>query len=89
MLNVLDGAQGQDLQCITNKLAAANLFTRTIDPELDGANDQVTYSGDSDAAAARSFLASVTSDPTTVPGQYEIIPWMKTNIADSGDQILH
>ena len=58
MLNVLNGAVGGgDLQSVNNKLDAANLFTRTIDPELDGSNFQVTYAGDGDAIAGRNFLA--------------------------------
>ena len=35
MLNVLNGAQNEDLLSVNNKLTAANLFTKTIDPELD------------------------------------------------------
>jgi hypothetical protein len=45
MLNLIDGIgpTGVDRTTFDNKLAAANLFTRTIDPELDGLNLQVTY----------------------------------------------
>jgi len=89
MLNVLYGAQNEDLQSVNNKVTAANLFTRTIDPELDGNNFQVTYAGEGDAIAGRNFLASVTSDPTTVPTQYETTAYMKSNIADPGDPILN
>jgi hypothetical protein len=88
MLNVLYGAQNEDLQSINNKLAAANLFTRIIDPEFDGRNFMVTYAGNSDAIAARAFLASVTDDPTTVPTQDEATEYTQTYIADPGDQIL-
>ena len=88
MLNILDGAQNQDLQSVNDKLAAANLFTRTIDPELDGTNFRVTYAGNRDAAAARTFLASVTSDPATVPTQAQTTTYMKNCIANLGDQIL-
>jgi hypothetical protein len=89
MLNVLYGAQNEDLQSINNKLAAANLFTRTIDPELDGTDFQATYSGNADAIAGRNFLAFVTWNPTTVPTQYETTVYMKSNIADPGDPILN
>jgi hypothetical protein len=89
MLNVLYGAQNEDLRSINNKLAAANLFTRTIDPELDGANFQVTYAGEQDAIAARTFLVSVTENPATVPTQDETTVNMKSYIADSGDPILN
>jgi hypothetical protein len=89
MLNVLYGSQNQDLQSINNKLAAANLFTRTIDPELDGMNFQVTYAGEGDAIKARTFLASVTADPATVPTKDGTAMYMKSNIADPGDPILN
>jgi hypothetical protein len=89
MLDVLYGAQNEDLQSINNKLATANLFTRTIDPELDGLNFQVTYAGDADAIKARSFVSSVTDNPATVPTQEATTTWMKTNIADPGDPILN
>jgi hypothetical protein len=89
MLNVLYGAQNEDLQSINNKLTAANLFTRTIDPELDGANFQLTYAGDGDVIAARNFLASVTWNPVTVPTQDETTAYIKTHIANPGDPILN
>jgi hypothetical protein len=87
MLNVLYGAQNEDLQSVNNKLAAANLFTRTIDPELDGMNFQVTYAGDGDAIAGRNFLAFVTWNSWTVPTQDETTAYMKSNIADHSDPI--
>lgn len=89
MLNILDGAQNEDLLSVNNKLTAANSFTRTIDPELDGYDFQVTYAGNSDAIAGRDYLASVTWDPTTVPTQEEITSYMQTYIADPGDPILN
>lgn len=88
MLNVLYGAQNEDLQSITNKLSAANLFTKTIDPELDGLNFLVTYAGEGDAIKGRGFLASVTDDGATVPSQDAITTYMKENIANPGDLIL-
>jgi hypothetical protein len=88
MLNVLYGAQNEDLTTLTNKLAASNLFTRAIDPELGGLNFQVTYAGNQDASAARTFLASVTDDGTTIPTQDAMTTWMKNNIANPGDPIL-
>jgi len=89
MLNVLYGAQNEDLQSINNKLTAANLFTRTIDPELDCRDFQVTYAGNADAIAARNFLAFVTWNPVTVPTQDETTAYIKTNIANPGDPILN
>jgi hypothetical protein len=89
MLNVLDGAQNSDLASVNNKLTAANLFTKTIDPELDGTNFQVTYAGEGDVINARSFLDSVTQDPATIPTQNATTTYMKSNIADPGDPILN
>jgi len=88
MLDVLHGAQNEDLQSVNNKLATANLFTRTIDPELDGTNFQVTYAGDADVISARDFLAAVTWDPATVPSQDQTTAYMKSHIANPGDPIL-
>jgi len=88
MLNVLYGAQDNDLQSVNNKLAAANLFTNVIDPELDGYNFQVTYAEEADAKAGRAFLASVTWDPATVPTRDEVTTYMKADIADAGDPIF-
>ena len=88
MLNVLYGAQNEDLLSVSNKLAASNLFTRTIDPDLDGLNFQVTYSGDADVVSGRSFVASVTDDTGTVPTQDETTTYMRSKIADPGDAIL-
>jgi len=88
MLNVLYGAQNEDLQSVNNKVTAANLFTRTIDPELDGADFQATYSGDADAQKARDSLSTITSNPATIPTQAEIAAYIQDDIADSGDPIL-
>ena len=87
MLNILNAAQNEDLLSVNNKLTAANLFTRTIDPELDGSNFQVTYAGDGDVIAGRNFLAFVTSNLVTVPTQGETTAYIQTNIADPGDAI--
>ncbi len=86
MLNILNGAQNADLQSVNNKLTASNLFTRTIDPELDGANFQVTYSGDGDVIAARNFL-SLYATSVKVPTQAETTAYIQTNIANPGDPI--
>jgi hypothetical protein len=89
MLNVLYGAQNEDLQSVNNKVTAANLFTWTIDPDLNGANFQATYSGDTDAQKARNFLSTVGWDPATILTQAEVTLFIKNNIADPGDPILN
>jgi hypothetical protein len=86
MLDILYGAtQGVDLQSVNNKVTASNLFTRTIDPDLDGVNPQATYAGDADAQKARDFLSTVGWDPTTVPTQDEITAYIQAFIADPND----
>ncbi|MEM2592688.1 MAG: DUF4214 domain-containing protein, partial [Thermofilaceae archaeon] len=88
MLDILNGAQNEDKLAIQNKLKAANLFTETIDPGLDGRDIQATYNGDTDAAKARDWLKNVTWDPWTLPTESETKDFIKSNIADSGDPIL-
>jgi hypothetical protein len=88
MLDILNGAQNEDLQSVNNKVAAAGLFTKTIDPELGGSNLQATYVGEGDAIAARDFLLSVSSAPETVPTQDQTTAYIRGYIADNGDSIL-
>jgi hypothetical protein len=87
MLKVLDGAKNEDLQSVKSKLSAANLFTMTIDPDLDGSNFQVSYVGEGDAIAGRNFL-SLYATSVKVPTQVETTAYIKANIADHGDGIL-
>jgi len=88
MLNVLYGAQNDDLVTLYNKLTASQMFTKTIDPELDGSNYRVTYTGDADAVVARQFLSLVTSAKSSIPTQSQITEYIKSYIADPGDAIL-
>ncbi len=52
---ILDGAQGDDVATVNNKIEAANLFTSS----LDTGAEVVAYQGDEAAAAGRAFLAAV------------------------------
>jgi hypothetical protein len=88
MPNTLNGAQNSDLASVNNKLATASLFTRTINPGLDGANFQATYAGEQDVINGRVFLASVTWDSNIVPTQAETTLYIKGHIADPGDPTL-
>ncbi|NUN61723.1 MAG: hypothetical protein HUU13_11615 [Burkholderiaceae bacterium] len=88
MLNILNGAQGDDAVAVANKLEVANLFTTTLDPEQDGIGPfQATYNA-ADEQAARDWLATVTSDPATRKTESEVVSDIQTAIADSGDAIL-
>ncbi|MCJ8510523.1 DUF4214 domain-containing protein [Rhizobium lemnae] len=61
-INILDGATGSDLAIVNNKIAAANLYTAS----LDTGAEVVAYSGTGAADAGRAFISGVT---TTVPTQ--------------------
>lgn len=88
MLNILNGAQGDDAVAVANKLEVANLFTTALDPEQDGIGPfQATYNA-ADEQAARDWLATVTSDPATRKTESQVVTDIQTAIADSGDAIL-
>lgn len=87
VLDILYGAVGGvDLQSVNNKVTAAKLFTRTIDPDLNGANFQVTYADNPDAIKGREFLSTL-AGPTTVPTQSQVTAYIRANIADTNDPI--
>jgi hypothetical protein len=65
----------QDLASVSNKLAAANLFRKTIE------DFQCNYTGDPVAQRAPAFLATVTSDPGTMPTQDELRVFFTTPIS--------
>lgn len=62
-INILDGAQGSDLEIVNNKIVAANAFTAAIDlpDEIAG------YRGNDAAVAGRAFLTPITADDATIP----------------------
>jgi len=95
MLGILNGAQGADLVSVNNKLDAANLFTNTIDPGLNGPPYEANYSNDLDARDirldvidARTWLSGVTSNVGTIPTQVETTAFIQDHIANLGDPIL-
>lgn len=61
-LQLTYSAQGTDADVIANKLAAATSFTTNIDTVAEA----VGYSGNTAAATARTWLATVTSDAASV-----------------------
>ncbi|WP_298804098.1 DUF4214 domain-containing protein [uncultured Rhizobium sp.] len=62
-INILDGAKGDDLATVNNKVTAANAFTAAIDTP----DELAAYRGDAAAAQGRAFLSPITSDASTVP----------------------
>jgi len=88
MLNILDGAQNEDLIILQNKIESANNFTKAIDPELDGKNLLATYEGNEDAEKGREFLKDVGATIDTVKTTQDAQVFIKENIADEGDALL-
>jgi hypothetical protein len=95
-LDILNGARNEDAVAIQNKLIVADRFTSAVDgrplsdPDFGtGTSFAATYAGNADAQAARAFLATVTSNPATVPSQAQVIQEIQTHIADPGDSILN
>ncbi|MFH1147477.1 MAG: DUF4214 domain-containing protein [Pseudomonadota bacterium] len=82
-LNILDGARNDDLSAAKNKLQVANVFTRAIDPELDGLALEVTYRGDADAQKAREFLMVINASQDYA--DYDVAKYIWANIADPDD----
>ncbi|RRD41931.1 fibronectin type III domain-containing protein, partial [Comamonadaceae bacterium OH3737_COT-264] len=65
VLDILNGAKGEaHMAAVGNKMEAAAMFVRLLDPELDGSKVQATYD-EKDEAAARHWLAGITSRATT------------------------
>jgi Ca2+-binding RTX toxin-like protein len=95
VLDILNGARNADAVAIANKLAVANQFTSAVDGRSlsdpafgTGTSFAATYAGNADAQAARAFLATVTSNPATVPSQAQVIQQIQNQIADPGDPLL-
>ena len=67
-VSIVDGAQDSDKAIVDNKVAAADLFTESLDTqaEIDA------YVGTGAADAGRAFLTPVTGDPATIPTQQAI-----------------
>ncbi|RMW95024.1 DUF4214 domain-containing protein [Allofranklinella schreckenbergeri] len=83
-LNILNGAQGNDLTAIKNKLDAAEKFTKVLDPELDGAGALATYNAE-DAVAVRKWLAGV--DAVNRVSEDQVKSFIKTTVASPTDPI--
>ncbi|GHA27786.1 hypothetical protein GCM10007989_24600 [Devosia pacifica] len=67
-INILDGAQNEDAQIIQNKLAAAEVFTASLDtPE-----EIAAYSGDNAETYGQQYLNQVTADPDSIPTGAEV-----------------
>lgn len=90
-LAVLQGAQGSDAGAVLNKVQVANAFTVAVDGRAltdatfgQGTSFAATYNG-ADISAARTFLAGVTANPSSVPSNAQIGNFVSTSIANPGD----
>jgi len=67
-IDILAGSQGTDAVVVDNRVAAANLFTASLDtPE-----EIAAFVGDGAAEIARQLIQGVTADPATIPSQEQI-----------------
>ncbi|RMX01778.1 DUF1566 domain-containing protein [Allofranklinella schreckenbergeri] len=65
---ILKGAQNDDKRAIESKLAAANFFSRTVDADLDGNGQQVTYDRQ-DEATVRGWMREIVAGKVPTPEQ--------------------
>lgn len=81
-INIAQGAQGDDLETLNNKIVAANAFTTAINTpdELAG------YRGDASAAQGRLFLTGITADDATIPSASATDAALAAAVAASGPQ---
>jgi hypothetical protein len=81
-VSIVDGAQDGDKAIVDNKVAAADLFTASLDTqaEIDA------YVGTDAADAGRAFLAPVTGDPETIPTQESVDETILTVANPDGGQ---
>lgn len=75
-INILDGAAGADKTTIDAKIAAANLFTNSLDTPAEIA----AYTGDAAAALARNYISGINANnPGTEAGVNAVIQNVVTN----------
>jgi len=77
-LDILNGAQNDDLTLITKKLVVSADFTAAMQSDADA---MVAYSGTTAAATARAMLEAVTADS----GDVDVNTVLTTIISDSSD----
>ncbi len=84
ILDILQGAQGEDAAAIANKLDAAQMFTWLLDPDADGEVQASFDAGDLDIV--RQWLQGITTD-TEAPGTGTIYGLIREEVAGVGDPI--
>ncbi len=72
---IVDGVQNDDVEILTNKVAAAKAFTDAIDADAN-----VTYDGDSAATVARNWLATVDGDADNLTAALESLADQVTDL---------
>ncbi|RMX00261.1 Ig-like domain repeat protein [Allofranklinella schreckenbergeri] len=81
---ILQGAQNDDKRAIEHKLAAANFFTRTVDDDLDGRNQQVTYDWQ-DEVHVRTWMRQITASNVPTPEQTR--DFVREKVASARDPV--
>ncbi|MDO4705748.1 MAG: hypothetical protein Q4A98_06020 [Comamonadaceae bacterium] len=81
---ILQGAQNDDKRAIEHKLAAANFFTRTVDADLDGKDQQVTYV-QKDEETVRQWMRGITA--AAVPTPEQVRDFMRGQVAAPSDSL--
>jgi Ca2+-binding RTX toxin-like protein len=76
-INILDGAQGADLQVVNTKIAAADRYTQRLDLPAEVA----AYNGSAAAEQGRAFLTPITA---TIPTDAQIDAAIATMVAAAG-----
>lgn len=88
VLDILNGATGEDAEAIANKLSYCNTFVSVLDPDGDYAGPfQATYNSD-DAAAVRRLLKNITSQTQAISRnsvEQDVVDF----VADPGDPIMN
>ncbi|MBR9827706.1 MAG: DUF4347 domain-containing protein [Oceanospirillales bacterium] len=85
MLDILQGAQGEDAAAITNKLDAAQTFTWLLDPDADGEVLATFDAGDLDSV--RQWLQGITAN-VEAPGTGATHNLIRDEVAEAGDPII-
>ena len=88
VLDILNGASGEDAQAIEKKLVYCNTFVNVLDPDGDYQGPfEATYNAD-DAEAVRDLLSRITSETSDITYN-QVLQDIVDHVADNGDPILY
>ncbi len=87
VLDILNGAQHEDLEAVENKLEYAHKFISVLDPDGDYQGPFKASYGADDEQAARDLLRNITSSSENITKE-QVSQDIAGEIADPGDPIL-